>query len=487
MGICHTKKNLDEIDGNEAFPNSVPAKENPNEQFVYDLVPENFNEISKEYKIKDEPLGRGAYGEVRKAINVSTNELRAIKIIYKKNCSQEEQARIFKEITIMKALDHPNIIRIYEYFQDEKHIFIVMELAQGGELFDKIVEVHHFNEDVASKILYQLLSAVNYLHKHNIVHRDLKPENILFDGTNIKLIDFGTSREYDGKSRMRTLYGTSYYIAPEILNQSYNEKCDEWSCGVIMYILLSGVPPFNGGNDDEIMRAVRKGQYTLDIPEFKKVSPAAKKLIGRLLTYNAKNRISADEALNDEWFRQIHPLENAMLNSNILSNLKRFSLRSKIQEAVYYFIVHTLTSQDEKNELIKIFKALDLNNDGVISKQELKAGLAKVNHFVSEQEAEALMEKIDHNGNNGIDYSEFVAAAIDRKRVLTDEKIRKCFRQFDKDNSGKISVKEFRQMFQGSNVNNEDLWRNLIKDVDINQDGEIEYQEFKNMLIQLCD
>lgn len=487
MGVCHSKKNLDEIDGHEAFPNDIPVKVESKSQFIYDLVPENLNEIYKEYKIQETPLGKGAYGEVRKAINVSTNELRAIKIIYKNNCSQEEQDRIFNEITIMKALDHPNIIRIYEYFQDEKHIFIVMELAQGGELFDKIIEVHHFNEDVASKILYQLLSAVNYLHKHNIVHRDLKPENILFDGTNIKIIDFGTSREYNGKARMKTLYGTSYYIAPEVINQSYNEKCDEWSCGVIMYILLSGLPPFNGSNDEEIMRAVKMGQFTFDIPEFKNVSLAAKKLIARLLTYNVKNRISAEEALNDEWFKRIHSMENAMLNSNILNNLKRFSIKSKIQEAVYYFIVNTLTSQEEKNELIKIFKALDLNNDGVISKQELKAGLTKVNHFMTEQEIEALMEKIDNNGNKGIDYSEFVAAAIDRNRILTDEKIRKCFRQFDKDNSGKISLKEFGQMFQGSSVFNDELWKNLIKDVDVNKDGEIEYKEFKHMLIQLCD
>jgi calcium-dependent protein kinase len=487
MGVCHSKKNLDDIDGNEVFPFSLQEKSLAKEQFVYDLVPENFNEISKEYKIQDKPLGKGAYGEVRRAINVSTSEHRAIKIIYKNNCSQEEQDRIFNEINIMKSLDHPNIIRIYEYFQDEKHIFIVMELAQGGELFDKIIEVHHFNEEVASRILYQLLSAVNYLHKHNIVHRDLKPENILYDGNNIKIIDFGTSREFNGKSRMKTLYGTSYYIAPEVINQSYTEKCDEWSCGVIMYILLSGVPPFNGSTDDEIMKEVKTGKFTFDIPEFKNVSLKAKKLIERLLAYNVKYRITAEEALNDDWFQQIHPMEDAMLNSNVIGNLKRFSIRSKIQEAIYYFIVNTLTSQDEKNELIKIFKTLDLNNDGVISKEELKIGLTKINQFMTEPEIEALMKKIDNNGNQGIDYSEFVAAAIDRNRILTDDKIRKCFRQFDKDNSGKISLKEFRQMLQGSNSMTIEAWKNLIKDIDVNKDEEIEYNEFKQMLIQLCD
>jgi calcium-dependent protein kinase len=486
MGQCNSKKDLDELDKHEILPRMKVKRVTSKSNFVYDLVTENTNKITKEYKLNEMPLGAGAFGEVRKAVNLTTNEVRAIKIIYMKNCSKEEQDHIWNEIVIMKSLDHPNIIRIYEYFKDFNNLFIVMEMAMGGELFDKIIEVHHFTEEIASKILYQILSAVNYLHKHGIVHRDLKPENILFDGENVKIIDFGTSRQFQPNKKMKSLLGTAYYIAPEVINQSYTETCDEWSCGVIMYILLSGIPPFNGSDDEKIMNAVRKGKYETDISEFSTVSNGAKDLLSKLLQVNPNDRITAEKALNHEWFQKNYHKKDVKISMKVLQNLKNFRTRSLVQEAVYYFIVTSLTSEEEKRELMNIFKTLDTNNDGVISKSELIIGMKNIDQFVSEEEVKALMDRIDNNHNQGIDYTEFVAAAIDRNSVLTDIKIRKCFRQFDKDNSGKISLKEFKVMLQGNNVISDEVWASLIKDIDVNLDGEIEFDEFKQMLIQLC-
>lgn len=486
MGTCHTKNphnGLNEVITQKSQKSAVIGSK---ESFVFDLVSENTYPIQQEYKIDPNIIGKGAFGEVRKATNIASGEVRAIKIIYKQNCSRAEQERIFNEITIMKTLDHPNIVRIYEYFQDQKYIFIVMEFLQGKELFDKIVEAHHFNEAMAAKIMHQLLSAVNYLHRHSIVHRDLKPENIIFDGVNIKLIDFGTSRLFTKNHKMKAIEGTPYYIAPEVLEQAYTEKCDEWSCGVILYIMLSGSPPFNGRTDKEIMAAVQKGKFDFNRPEFDHVSTSAKTLINKLLTFNVKNRISADQALEQEWFKLVHEKTDALLNSNIMSNLKKFQVHTKMQEAVYFFIITNLTTKDETKELNDIFKALDTNNDGMISKEELTAGIKKINQFLSEQEIELLMHKIDNNKSKGIEYSEFVAAAIDRAKILSEEKISKCFKQLDKDNSGKISVLEFKQVFQGNNIVQEEVWRALVQEIDLNEDGEIEYEEFKKMLHQLC-
>jgi len=486
MGTCHTKnqdRGAEDIVTQKSRKSAVIGSK---ESFVFDLVSENMNPIQKEYRIDPAIIGKGAFGEVRKASNIASGEVRAIKIIYKQNCSKSEQERIFNEITIMKTLDHPNIVRIYEYFQDQKYIFIVMELVQGKELFDKIVEAHHFNERMAANIMHQLLSAVNYLHKHSIVHRDLKPENIIFDGVNIKLIDFGTSQLFTKNHKMKTIEGTPYYIAPEVLDQAYNEKCDEWSCGVILYIMLSGSPPFNGRNDREIMAAVQKGKYDFNRPEFDDVSNSAKSIINKLLTFAIKNRISAEQALEHEWFKNVHEKTDALLNSGIMSNLQKFQIHTKMQQAVYYFIITNLTSKEETRELNDIFKALDTNNDGIISKEELTAGVKKINQFLSEEEIELLMNKIDNKKNKGIEYSEFVAAAIDRAKVLSEEKISKCFKQLDKDSSGKITVAEFKQVFQGNNIVQEEVWKALVHEIDLNQDGEIEYEEFKKMLLQLC-
>jgi calcium-dependent protein kinase len=485
MGTCHSSKFRDKYEHSHTIFRTQSNVIVNTDNFVFDVVSKNDHPISTQYKVDSEILGKGSYGEVRKAVHIATKEVRAIKIIYKYQCNKEEQQRIFNEKTIMKSLDHPNIVRVYEYFQDEKFIFIVMEFVTGGELFDKIIEVHHFNEKMASKIFHQLLSAVNYLHKNNIVHRDLKPENILFDGENIKLIDFGTSRLYDSNLKMQTLYGTPYYIAPEVINGSYNEKCDEWSCGVILYVMLSGSPPFNGNNDNAIMESVKAAKFTFDRKEFSIVTKEAKELIRKLLNVNLKHRISAEVALKDSWFKKAHTQEDAVLNSEILNNLKKFNVKSKMQEAVYFFIIQNLTGKDEKQELITIFKALDLNNDGVISKEELMAGAQKINHFLTEDELVALVNKIDNNKNNGIDYSEFVAAAIDREKLLSDDKMRKCFDQFDKDKSGKISISEFKQIFQGNNNITDEVWKKLVHEIDHNQDGEIEFEEFKKMLLQL--
>lgn len=484
MGLCNSTNKKLLSGASEATRNKIITDA---KNLVVDYVPENNNKITKNYKIWAEVLGRGAYGEVRKALHISTNEMRAIKIIYKNDCSADDQQSIFKEINILKQLDHPNIVKVYEYFHDEKFIFIVMELVQGGELFDRIVDVHHFSERKAAEIFHQILSAVNYLHTHNIVHRDLKPENILFDGEHIKLIDFGTSRKFDSSKKMKATHGTPYYIAPEVLQHAYNEKCDVWSCGVIFYILLSGSPPFNGNNDDEILNSVQRGKYHFDFPEFQQVSEYAKNLIAKMLSFNPKQRISILDALNDIWFKVVLSKKESSLNPNVLINLKNFNIKNKMQEAIYFFIVNNMASREEKRELLETFKMLDTNQDGVLSKEELMAGLTRVNQFISEEEADALMDRIDHNKDKTINYTEFVAAAIDKKKLLSDERINICFRIFDKDRSGKISIAEFKEMFQGNNKVDDRVWTELIREIDQNDDGEIEPKEFKEILLKIID
>lgn len=170
---------------------------------------------------------------------------------------ESERVKLLNEIEILKQLDHPNILKLFEFFQDQKRFFLVTEFCNGGELFDKIAEEQYFSETDAAKIIKQILSAVNYCHQRSIVHRDLKPENILLNrdlnDPKITIIDFGTSGVFDPDQKMQQKYGTPYYIAPEVLGNSYDEKCDLWSIGVILYILLCGYPPFNGANDEQII------------------------------------------------------------------------------------------------------------------------------------------------------------------------------------------------------------------------------------------
>lgn len=209
----------------------------------------------------------GSYGVVYKAIHKASKSKRAIKLINKENVKVENEGELFSEIKVLKELDHPSIMRIYEFGSDKDFYYLVSEYIDGGELFDEIVKRKYMCEEDAAYIIKQILSAIVYCHSRGVVHRDLKPENILIDSVtaegkiNIKVIDFGTALFVSPDTKMSEMLGTPYYIAPEVINGKYNEKCDVWSIGVILFILLSGTPPFNGFTDTEIMDNVKKGNY----------------------------------------------------------------------------------------------------------------------------------------------------------------------------------------------------------------------------------
>jgi len=212
-----------------------------------------------------------------------------------------------------------------------------------------------------------------------------------------------------------------------------------WSCGVILYILLSGIPPFGGANDEEIMRKVEKGDYSFKKDQFKDVSPEAKNLIKKMLEYTPEKRLSAKQALSDVWFSIAlkKDRDSVVISSSALQNLKKLQYKSKLQQIIYYFIVNHMTTKEEKNDLMKIFKALDTNGDGKITREELIEGYNK-SLAITDDEIDSLMRKLDNDGSGSIDYTgthgstEFVAAALDKEKVLTKQRIQSCFQLFDK-------------------------------------------------------
>lgn len=489
MGLCGSKEEEKETTRRRKTKEQRAKEIAPfveNSGLVITPIFKNTNKIKNEYKLSENPLGQGAFGEVRKAYHINSKQDRAIKIIYKEDCSEDEKQKIFREVEILKRLDSPNIVKIYEYFEDNKFIYIVMDLIEGGELFDKIQKVKRFSERRAADLFKQILIGVNYLHKSHIVHRDLKPENILFDNLgHLQIVDFGTSKMYDKNKQMKKTHGTPYYIAPEVLKGSYDEKCDVWSCGVILYILLSGFPPFNGSDDDEILDSVLEGKFTFNVREFRNVSKDAKHLITQMLTYNHKNRISIAEALEHDWIKTTASTKEE-LDNGLMNNIKTFNVKNKMQQAIYFFLVKNIASKEEKASLLSTFKALDTNNDGVISREELQVGFEKMNNALTEADLNALMKQIDKNKSNEIDYSEFVAAAIDRKKLLSEDKIKTCFRMFDKDQNGTISLNELKMVFNpaGKEANN-NTWDELIQQVDKDGNKEIDFEEFKFLLNKL--
>jgi len=227
------------------------------------MIVKNTQPIETVYQFETKQLGKGSYGEVCAAIHKTSQQKRAVKTIARSKIRNWE--RFQTEVRILQTLDHPNVIKLYEYFEDEENVYLVCELCAGGELFDRIIKAEFFEEDQAAEIFRQILQALNYCHTQNIVHRDLKPENFLFqtqaDDSDLKIIDFGLSKIMEGgrMHRMKTRAGTPYYISPEVLAGNYDISCDMWSAGCMLYILLCGYPPFYGDNNQEILEMVRVG------------------------------------------------------------------------------------------------------------------------------------------------------------------------------------------------------------------------------------
>ena len=423
-----------------------------------------------------------------------------MKIIQCKSSPDIALTAIKKEINILKSLDHPNIIKVYEFFKTEKYIYIINELCTGGELFDKIVAVNHFSETVACNIMRQLFSAVAYCHENGIIHRDLKPENILIENSNeknkdffnIKIIDFGTC-EILKKSKLAEQIGTSFYIAPEVLRNGYNEKCDLWSCGVILYILLSGSPPFYGKNEKEIFSKILRGNFSFTNKIWNKISEEAKNLVNKLLEINPEKRLSAKDALNEKWFKVNENLTEKNKNNNFsifIKNITEFCAEQKLQQATLAFLVHNFAPKEELDELKEIFFAFDKNGDGKISKEEFVTGLSNSNNLnnilQNSGSIEGIIKNIDTDNNGYIGFEEFCIALINKEKILTENNLRMAFNVFDRDKSGGINQNELKYILGEYNSNAKDfLWRKMIEQIDLNRDGQISYEEFKKMMMDV--
>lgn len=387
--VCYASKILEENDSNSTnmpkmlkqvsldrsttFNKSYTKKSS----FFFDksnFVNAKSKSLFEDYEIR-EKLGEGAYGSVFKAAHKKTRMVRAVKAIKKKHV---DDISFNNEINILKTVDHPNIIRLFEYFTDNNYHYLVEEYCSGGDLYDYIKRQRSFSEKKAASIINQLLSATSHLHAKKIVHRDLKPENIVFIETQtndifIKLIDFGTSIYIKNEPLTQEL-GTIYYIAPEVFRNNYNEKADVWSCGVILYTMLCGHPPFRGNKEEDIKNKILKERVDFPSKEWSKVSKDAILFVYDLLSYEASKRPTAEQALNNPWLVKMLASDESVdnnLGENIVNNMLKFHSTVTLQKASLAYIANHFGQNDDLKRLKDEFDKIDTNKDGVLSREEL--------------------------------------------------------------------------------------------------------------------
>ena len=548
-----SKDDKDDVPGNpqyfiEETPSSFP-------QSIIDLKVNTGNFIvqregSKVYDVyeKLQFLGEGSFGSVYKVKRKNSGQreiIRALKEISKeKMCLNEENSEeIRNEISVLKSLDHPNIMKIYEFYEDKENMYLITEFCGGdaANIQDKYGVLPEF---LVKYIMYQVFMAVAFFHANKIVHTDIKRENIAFfyrdekkdkkevedflqkffedkeiteelcdasglenlsedalkvakelSNFDVKILDFGSAKKRN-RNKLSGITGTVYYCSPEIVNDKYDFECDEWACGVMMYILLVNEPPFQGESEEEIFSKILKDDPNLDINPLKDISDNCKDLIKKLLEKDAKKRIKAREALKHPFFTSGINIGNLFKgkykeNTEILKTLYKRKTQeiqdkkgSKFKDMVIAYITLHFSEKEEEKKARKIFMEMaGGDNHFLIRKDTFVHRMGTIYKNESKEKIEELFDNIDENKSGNIEYEELVRALSDRNQLLNDKNLREAFDFFDKDKSGSISWNEIAEIIEPDGSIPKQIMKDFMKEIgQKDENKEITFEEFKSIL-----
>ena len=547
-----------------------------------------------DYQILAE-LGHGTYGKVYKVKNRNNGSIRAMKKISKYWLGNLNENEVIKEIEILKNLNHPYIIKLFEYYSTDDYIYLINELCTEGDLQGKIKKIKKFPEFIVKIIMLQVFKALSYLTEKSIIHGDLKLENIMVEcydiskdnnkkgkdgfieaikhdvqiingsinsmdtpnfhkginlndinslnkrlnekhqreeinsyGTNfrfrgqkkdkkenkdnndnlknkksniydlkklhifnygIKLIDFGCSKMFTRtKKNFNDIIGTLVYCSPEVLSNNYNEMCDVWSCGVLMYCLLCGYFPFDGEDEEEITNKILSGKYEFDVEHFNGISDEAKDLISKCLKYETNKRITIQEALNHRFFDDLKEAKKFTEEDRTkLINLKKLNKFSKFYQLILTYLSYNYSDNKLLNELSQLYDKLDKNSDYHITKAELYKAYKEAGIPVTGDELDGVINSIDFDNNGNVDYEEFIRICIPKEKLFTEENLVNAFSLFDKDKKGFITPSDIINFIQSNKHISEEL-KQKIKDEILDETDEIiDLEEFKVMMITMSN
>ncbi|XP_016446311.1 calcium-dependent protein kinase 20-like [Nicotiana tabacum] len=431
-------------------------------------------------------LGQGQFGTTFLCVDKAQGKEFACKSIAKRKLTTEEDVEdVRREIQIMHHLaGHPSVVQIVGAYEDAVAVHVVMELCAGGELFDRIIKRGHYSEKKAAELARVIVGVVEACHSLGVMHRDLKPENFLFvneqEESPLKTIDFGLSMFFRPGETFTDVVGSPYYVAPEVLRKRYGPECDIWSAGVIIYILLSGVPPFWDETEQGIFEQIVKGELDLVSEPWPTISESAKDLVRKMLARDPKKRLTAHEVLCHPWVRVGGVAPDKPLDSAVLTRLNQFSAMNKLKKIAIRVIAENL-SGEEIAGLKQMFKMIDTDNSGHITLEELKKGLEKVGANLKDSEINSLMQAADMDNSGTIDYGEFIAAMLHLNKVQKEDHMYAAFSYFDQDGSGYITQEELQQACEKFGLSNIPM-EELMREVDQDNDGRIDYNEFVAMM-----
>ena len=488
-----------------------------------------------------EDIGFGTYGIVKKVcLKNNPDMIRAIKIIDKKRLIKGlNEEKLSNLILILKNLDHPNIMKVYELFVDETNYYMVTEFYDQNDLATQIIKLKCMSPIIVKLIMEQLFNAVAYLHSKGVFHGDIKLENIMLYSTSkyrnqrfsminrslndniklqdeinnsyrqkklskssinmvndmlnyeIKLIDFGCSNIFSKRGEKKTgIIGTSIYCSPEVIDNSYDEKCDEWACGVLMYILLCGTPPFNGETEDEIFKKIKKCDYNFARKPFRYVSENCIDLIKKLLEPNKDKRIRAIDALKHPFFRETFDPDKALTQNKDLSLIERLlEIKipfSKFHQAVISYMCSNYISKDEEKKLRTLFRYIDNDRKNYLTKENIEKVLKENGKLLTEEEIQNILNSFDYDDNGSIEYQEYLIGLCDKNMLFSKYNFKRFFNVLDKDKKGYLNSQDIKYFaFQNKTVNNE-AFTEYLKQFGMKINDKLNFDDFANIIKNNC-
>ena len=492
-------------------------------------------------------LGSGSYGVVKKVYLKSNPEtIRAIKIIPKKLLIEGvDSSKLLDEILILKNIDHPNIMKLYEFFEDNENCYMVSEFCDQGDLLQKLDKLNYMNEIVVKFLMEQILSALAYLHSKGVIHGDIKLENVMLYTTTketpkqsftiinktldksqslqkeieesftneneklktqpsnksiqminnmlnyeIKLIDFGCSKIFTKRGERKSgIIGTSSYCSPEVIDNLYDERCDEWSCGVLMYLLLCGEFPFEGETEEEVFKKVKKCEFDFSPPHFRRISKNCKDLIKKLLEPKIQKRIKAIDALKHPFFTESFNPDAALKKKDNSIIEKLFNLtvpKSQFHRAILSYMSSNYLSKDEEKKLRTVFRYIDYNDKSYLTKGKIKKALKEFGKDFTEEDIENIVKALDANKNGAIEYHEFIQGVCDKISLFNDFNLKNIFNIIDHGNKGYITSEDIKNFVFPNKTFKEEAISAYLNQFGMKIHDKIFFDDFKDIIQNNC-
>ena len=409
----------------------------------------------------------------RTSINSKHSEMYALKSIQLRLVQNEYLDELRNEISVLRSLDHPNIVKAYEVYETKRNIYVLMEYCSGGDLYTRAPYV----ESQAANIIHQLCSAIGHMHANGIIHRDIKCENIMWESPHprakIKLLDFGLSKKYMQGMYLSDWCGTLYTMSPQVIDGAYTNKADCWSIGVIAFLLLCNEKPFRGKRS-QVLRQIKDCDYNFKDVGWFNVSKEAKQFVAALLTKYPNKRLSADEALQHSWLKKklFETKSEKNLMENVTENMLTYAKTSELKKIAAIIVAHK-SSVKEISKMRRAFEQFDIEKNGVISMDEFKAALGDFDEY-SEEDIHDMFGHIDVNKNGKIIYTEFIAATLELHGRVEEKRLADAFDHIDDDDSGYISKENLQKLLGGT----PERIKSLIESADTDGDGKISFDEF---------